>query len=76
MKFQSIIYDLFNYPYFYFSINTICLGGTRQVGNFSEDYDEKDAKEIFRRCKELCPSLEVTYMIVEIFNFRSLFRFI
>jgi hypothetical protein len=30
------------------------------VGNFSEDYDENDAKEILRRCKELCPSLEVT----------------
>lgn len=40
-------------------MNTICLGGTRQKGNFSLDLDPVDSKGILDRCKELCPSLEV-----------------
>lgn len=40
------------------NVNTICLGGTRQKGNFSLELDKDDSKGIFERCKELCPSLE------------------
>ena len=42
-----------------FSVTTICLGGTRQVGNFSTELDPNDRDHILRRCKELCPSLAV-----------------
>jgi len=35
------------------------LGGIHQLGNFSLDYDKKDADTILRRTKALCPSVEV-----------------
>lgn len=41
------------------SVNTVCLGGTRQVNNPSLALDKKDSNGILERCKELCPSLEV-----------------
>jgi len=41
------------------NMNTVCLGGTRQVGNFSLDLDRNDSTGILERCKKMCPSLEV-----------------
>jgi glycine/D-amino acid oxidase-like deaminating enzyme len=41
------------------NIDTICLGGTRQYNNANTQVDDKTSKEIFERCKRICPSIEV-----------------
>ena len=40
------------------NMTTVCLGGTRQFNNSNLDINESESKEIFKRCKTLCPSLE------------------
>ena len=41
------------------NVSTVCLGGTRQVGNSSLDLDTSDSKGILERCEKMCPSLKV-----------------
>jgi hypothetical protein len=45
-----------------YSQETVCLGGTRQVGDYRESIDENDKKAILERCKKICPSLEVIFI--------------
>jgi len=40
------------------NVDTICLGGTRQVNNNSAVNDRQDIEDVFDRCKHLCPSLK------------------
>lgn len=46
------------------SIHTICLGGTRQIGNSSLEIVDQDREAILQRCKELCPSLEASVIVI------------
>ena len=42
-------------------MDNVCLGGTRDKGNHSLEWSEEDSKGIWKRCTELCPSLQVSY---------------
>ena len=42
------------------SIETCVVGGTRQVGSYNTEVNEKDKKEVWERACRLIPSLRVS----------------
>ena len=42
------------------NMETICLGGTRQVNDYRKENDPNDSKGVLDRCCQLCPSLKVS----------------
>lgn len=55
---------IFHYLYFYFSTNTVVLGGTHQENDFNTKISKEDSKFIREGCEQIVPGLKVYQQLV------------